>query len=67
MIFLPLGDETQNLDGVLNTDYDSNMKLHGTVRGLRRNNVYRPHIEVVTSIELNKNATLKVHKLVQQF
>ena len=55
-----LGNDNKTIGAVLNTKYDVDMKMYGTVRGLKRNHVYIPHIEVVTSVSLNQNATMKV-------
>ena len=60
--FLLLGDKSQNLHADVDAENEADTKFFGIVRGLRRNSIYRPVIEVVTSFSLNQNSKVKVRK-----
>ena len=60
--FLLLGDKNQNLEADLDAENEADTSFFGIVRGLRRNSIYRPVIEVVTSVSLNQNSKVKVRK-----
>ena len=46
----------------MDAENEADSIFFGIVRGLRRNSIYKPVIEVVTSVSLNQNSKVKVRK-----